>query len=98
MSRLFVTRDTTSRLTFWRGWRRWWIRASCSKSSKKMVRSALLMLETIREYGLDRLAASGEKEVTHRSARRLLHRAGRRDNPSLTTAESDTHSSHSSHK
>lgn len=45
------------------------------------------MLETIREYGLDRLAASGEKEVTQRAHAAYCMVLAEEGNPPLTTAE-----------
>ena len=60
-------------------WRRWWIRACCSRWSKPNGESRFVMLETIREYALEKLAASGEEAVTEARPRRLLPGArGRR--------------------
>ena len=44
------------------------------------------MLETIREYGLEQLTATGEEEATQAGARRLLSRACRRRQPAAHAA------------
>ncbi len=54
---------------------------------QKNVEVRFTMLETIREYGLDRLAASGEKEVTQRAHAAYCMVLAEEGNPSLTTAE-----------
>ena len=65
----------------------WWTRAWCSKSSRKDGEFRFVMLETIREYGLERLTASGEDEATRRAHAAYFLVVAEEGNLPLTTVE-----------
>ena len=63
----FVTRKKTSAWTCSTAWPQWWTRAWCGRSNKQTANLASSCSGTIREYGLEKMAASGEQPLTRRA-------------------------------
>jgi len=66
------------------GWRRWSIRAWCGRTRGLDGEPRITLLETIREYALERLAAGGELEATRRRHAAYFLTLAERAEPELT--------------